>query len=268
MKKLLAIFFVFGILSCTPSEETIKKGIDSKYNEVKAIPASDPCGNARGYAQLKALEEDKNTSYYINISNEKIKKYEPLCDAEIKRIEEEKQRQEAERKRLEELNKVGDWTKGYYVDDFGDKTSSGFVSQTVQGLFSNSATEGSALRVRMFINDGDLKFENPWFRFYEYNGNNPVKGIYSTNTMSCRIKDKNDEIFSFEMKQYQGADSMFMNSNGKWNKRTIQRLEDAIRDGETARFACAGDNYNTSKYVFDFDFKYFDNIVRKLKDKS
>jgi hypothetical protein len=268
MKKLYLLSILI-IVSCSPSEETIKKGIDNKYNEVKSIPASDPCGNLRGYSQLKALEEDKSTSYYSTITIGKINKYKPLCDAKLKRIEEEKQRAETERKRIEELNKVGNWDKGYYVDDFGDKTNSGFVSQTIQGLFSNSATEGSSLRVRIFINDGDLKFENPWFRFYEYNGNNPVKGTYSSNTMSCRIKDENDEIFRFEMKQFQGADSMFMNTNGKWNKRTIQRLEEIINEGGSAGFACVGDGYNTStKYVFNFDFKYFQNIVRKLNDKS
>lgn len=258
---------VLILVSCSPSEETIKKGIDNKYNEVKSIPASDPCGNLRGYSQLKALEEDKSTSYYTNISSEKITKYKLLCDAKLKKIEEEKQRAEAERIRIEELNKVGDWDKGYYVDDFGDKTNSGFVSQTIQGLFSNSATEGSRLRVKIFINDGDLKLENPWFRFYEYDGNNPVKGTFSKNTMSCRIKDENNQIYRFEMGQGQGSDHMYMVSYGKSNKGTLQRLKEIIKDGGKAGFACVGNGYSTSvKYVFSFDFKYFENIIRKLKE--
>ena len=291
MKKLLALLLLFGIVGCAPDEEildeeamlkeSVKKSIDNVCSQLKSIPANKPCEILTGYKALQEVEENWSTAYYSNLSKDGILKYESLCDLRLKTLreeerkadaqkkilEEEKIKAEVEKKRLEELNSIGDWEKGNYVDEFGDKTNKGFVGQSVMGSFSNSATEGSALRVKIFINDGDLKFENPWFRFYEYAGRNPVKGTFSTNTMSCKIKDKNDQIFRFSLDQSQGADHMYMSNVGKWNKRSISRLEEIILEGDSASFACVGDEYNTSKYVFRMNFKYFDNVVKQLKEQ-
>ncbi len=35
------------------------------------------------------------------------------------------------------------WTKGYYVDEFGDKTENSFMHMRAVGTFSNSATQNS-----------------------------------------------------------------------------------------------------------------------------
>jgi len=66
---------------------------------------------------------------------------------------------------------MGNWTTGSYVDEFGDKTGKGYVVLKSSRTFSNSATTGSALSVKMFINSGA---RDPWFRLYEYVRNNPV----------------------------------------------------------------------------------------------
>ena len=287
MKKLLALLLLFGIIGCSPDKEildeeamlkeSVKKSIESAFFQLNSLPENKPCEIQTGYKALQEVEENWSTTYYSDLSKDGILKYESLCNLKItaikeeemiqKRLEKEKIKAEVEKKRLEELNSIGDWERGNYVDEFGDKTNKGFVGQSVLGSFSNSATEGSALRVKIFINDGDLKFENPWFRFYEYAGRNPVKGTFSTNTMSCRIKDKDDQIFRFSLDQNQGADHMYMSNVGKWNKRSISRLEEIILEGDSASFACVGDQYNTSKYVFRMNFKYFDNIVKQLKEQ-
>ena len=66
---------------------------------------------------------------------------------------------------------MGNWMTGSYVDEFGDKTGKGYVVLKSSRTFSNSATTGSALSVKMFINSGA---RDPWFRLYEYARNNPV----------------------------------------------------------------------------------------------
>ena len=51
---------------------------------------------------------------------------------------------------------VGDWSKSFYVDEFGDKTNEGFISQTVKGTFSNLKEENERLRVEMYINNANV----------------------------------------------------------------------------------------------------------------
>lgn len=258
-----SLFFLLFIFGCSPSPEQIKKQIDSIYTETKSIPASEPCKNLEGYKKLKETEDKFNTSYYLEMSLQKIEKYKSLCDAKTKEIEEQKRLAEEEARRLEELKKVGDWNKGYFVDDFGDRTNEGFISQTTKGLFSNSATEGSPLRAKMFINNANLERETPWFRLYEYDGSNPIKGIYSRNSMSCRVKDHNGTIINMELSQYQGSDSFYIDKSRN-RKNNITNLKDLISSGGKGAFVCVNDQYGVSKYVFEFNFKYFDNIARQF----
>ena len=166
---------------------------------------------------------------------------------------------------VDETKKVGNWKKGYFVDEFGDKTGRGYVSQTAMGSFSNSATEGSPLRAVMFINNANLEKETPWLRLYEYDGRNPVKGIFSKNPMSCRIKDQDNIRISIYFSQNEGSDYFFIDEKGT-SSLDIADLKSLITDGGTASFACVNDQYGNSKYSFKFDFKYFSNIVRQLSD--
>jgi hypothetical protein len=246
-----------------PSDEEIKEKIDSQYAEIKSIPASEPCKNLEGYNDLKNTETKYNTSYYLEITSDKIAKYKSLCSIKKQEIEKEKSRIEEEAKRLEEAKKVGDWNKGYYVDDFGDRTSNGFISQTTKGLFSNSATQNSPLRARMFINNANLEKQTPWFRLYEYDGANPIKGVYSRNTMDCRVKEQDGSIIRIEFSQSQGSDYFSVRSS---SKRHIGYLKDLIRSGGVGKFACVDNQFGNAKYVFSFNFKYFNNIVRQFNE--
>ncbi len=244
---------------CTKSRGD-KKQIDSLYAEVKSIPANQSCENLEGYQKLEALESKRSTSYYSDLSTQKINTYKTACDAKLKAMEDE-------RKRIEELNKTGDWAYGSYVDDFGDKTGEGFISQTVMGLFSNSATTNSDLRVRMFISNADLNQERPSFRLYEYNGNNAVKGVYSdSNPVTCRIKDENGSIFNLTLYTAQGFESFSIDQDGK-NKANVDALKEIIRNEGSVQFSCVEDRYRSTKYFFKLDFKYFGNIVRKFNEQ-
>ena len=163
-------------------------------------------------------------------------------------------------------DEIGNWKKGFYVDDFGDKTNDGFISITTQGKFSNSATEGSPLRVRMFLSNGDLEKEDPWFRFYEYDGRNPLKGFFDITYMSCKIKDKNGSEFRLLLSQYKDRDYFLI--DGKTSRLFVDRFKEMIKEGETSKIACINERRRTNKYVFSFNFKYFDNILRNFREEA
>ena len=157
---------------------------------------------------------------------------------------------------------VGNWEKSFYVDDFGDKTNNGFISQTVKGKFSNSATQNSRLRVKMYINNANLNLKEniPWFRLYEYDGTNPIKGVfYSRYGMSCRIKNQDNIISTLPITQYQGEDYFVLSGKNKMFKELI------INEG-TASFVCIDDNSSTSKYMFKFDFKGYNNMLKQFSE--
>ena len=156
---------------------------------------------------------------------------------------------------------IGNWSKSFYVDDFGDKTNKGFISQTVKGKFSNSATQNSRLRVRMYINNADVMENTPWFRLYEYDGRNPIKGVYSRNGMSCRIKNQDNIISRLPITQYQGEDYFALSG-----KKNIKMFKELIVNEGTASFVCIDDNSSTSKYMFKFDFKSYMNMLKQFSE--
>ena len=160
-----------------------------------------------------------------------------------------------------ELNEFGNWIIGSYVDEYGDATNEKYLSQSVTGTFSNSATENSNLRVKFFINGGDIWSTTPWFRFYEYAGNNPIKGIHDENPMYCSFKTNIGEKYSLDLFQSRGAD--YFSTAAQKNTGFIA-LRDAIVNEEFIKFVCY--DKDSSKYLFRIDFKYYDNNILKFKN--
>lgn len=157
---------------------------------------------------------------------------------------------------------LGKWKTGFYVDEFGDTTEEGYVTLTSSGSFSNSATTGSALEVRMFINSGT---RDPWFRLYEYAGNNSVKGTYSNsklNTLRCRVKQSESETYSVDFTQFQGADSFQVAGDSK------QKLSQAILSEGSVKVSCYKIETPTTKYKFALDFEFFDNAIAKVETQT
>ena len=257
--KLSSSPFLFMLLGFSPSPEEIRIVTDLFYREIKLISETEPCRIISEYQGLIAFEEKNATSYYSQLSSQEIEKYQPICDEKLNAEKEKRKREYQEQLRLKELQKVGDWTKGYFVDEFGDSTNEGFISQTVKGHFSNSATEGSALRVRMLIRHGDIRI-SPRFRLYEYDGRNPIKGIFENNSMRCRVKDENGAILEMSLNQSQGADNFVIYDY--WKTKPIEAFKYLIENEGTAAFYCVDNRYGSSRYVFKFDFAYFGNMVR------
>tara|TARA_Y100000590_G_C15581142_1_gene962356 strand:+ start:328 stop:1128 length:801 start_codon:yes stop_codon:yes gene_type:complete len=249
-KYLLFYSVLFFLVGCSPSEEELKLKSDEIYNEIRSIPASDPCSNLEGYRKLQSFESRFDTNFYGDLSDKKIKEYDEKCTIKLKE--------------KEELRKLGNWSIGRYVDEFGDYTGNGYVQLTVKGYFSNSATTDSRLRVEMMLSNASYE-KKPWFKFYEYDGNNPLKGVFQdSNPILCKVKDENSEIFSIGLYQGQGWDYLAIDDyEEKIND--VDKLRMLIVNEGVAKFSCHQKRYSSDKYKFVLNFKYFSNAVRKYE---
>tara|TARA_B100001057_G_scaffold105018_1_gene102496 strand:- start:163 stop:954 length:792 start_codon:yes stop_codon:yes gene_type:complete len=257
MKYFLLIFSLF-LFSCT-SEKEKKLNADNAYSKVQKIPASQPCENYEGYKKLRKVETSQGTAHYKEITDSKIEEYFNKC-------EDLKISLEKERLRKEELKKMGLWEYSFYVDEFGDYTNKGFVSLTTLGTFSNTATKNSPLKVEMYLNDGST--ENPWFRLYEYAGNNPITGIYSDsslNRLNCKAKDISGYNYNFSLNQGKGSNGFFL-SRYKDSRSIKQILSKSIFDESEIRFYCQVQERSSTSYSFKFDLKYFSNAYREFQE--
>jgi hypothetical protein len=149
---------------CQNGAEKLVASVDKAFNEKDS-------GQARHNIELlnsKHPESPKNAEFQILLK-------------EIDRLELEQKKQkeaeEKERKRLENINNTGIWAIGNYVDNFGEQTKDRYITnkESIIGSFSNTATQNSALKVKLLISNS----ANISIQLYEYAGNNPVKALTS-----------------------------------------------------------------------------------------
>ena len=157
-------------------------------------------------------------------------------------------------------DEIGNWKKGFFTDEFGDRTNKGFISNTTKGKFSNTATEGSPLRVVLYINNGDITDNLAWLRLYEYDGRNPVKGIYRKNGMTCRIKNEDDTVSSLTFLQSQGENYFYISDTRK----SVKKFKEIVKNENKATFSCLEDHYGSSRYIFRFDFAHYHNVLKQF----
>ena len=79
------------------------------------------------------------------------------------------------------------WKIGNYVDEFGDAIGKKYISARAKGVFSNSATTNSALRVDFMIEDRIS------LQLYEYDNNHPVRAV-SSKEYKVLLKHDNEKI--------------------------------------------------------------------------
>lgn len=111
-------------------------------------------------------------------------------------IDIKKQEQAKEKIRLENLDNMGIWEIRYYIDKFGDYTSSGYISthERIKGTFSDSRTTNSELGARVLITDSS----NIDIKLYEYDRNAENEGSSSyPEKYDIYIKDDNDKFYYF-----------------------------------------------------------------------
>ncbi len=187
-----------------------------------------------------------------------IQKDELAAAKEIKRQElaaqKKKEAAEKERIRLAKLNDIGVWDVRYYVDDFGEPTKSGYITtmHSIEGYFSNTATQDSKLEVRFLISDR----KNISLKLFEYAGNNPVKA-YSTDTYSVQIQDKNGKRYTLEANNYSDRLS--------FDKVDSETLHTILVKGGSIKFRITEVKTPTTQYKFSIDdADGYENARRKL----
>ena len=84
MKRLLLlIVLIFLVQGCDQFGEgnkvRKKEQVDALFTSVKALPVSQPCDNLNGYLELEKLEYKNKTSYYSDITTQKITRYRNAC---------------------------------------------------------------------------------------------------------------------------------------------------------------------------------------------
>lgn len=132
----------------------------------------------------------------------------------------------------------GIWETGHYVDEFDEETEYQYVrnADKIIGEFSNSATEGSALAVRLLI-------DNPFdisIILYEYAGKNPVKKGRGTYSMS--IQDKDGKRYHIDA--YNSSDRLTLRAD------KANTLYEALSKGGSVKFVISNLDYANSVYKF------------------
>ncbi len=151
------------------------------------------------------------------------------------------------------------WRVGQYVDDFGNKTNKRYVrnSSLIQGAFSNSATQDSALNVLFLINS---KSEVA-IQLYKYAGDNPVKAIGSEE-YRVAVQDGQGEKYYFKATNYSDRLSLELDKN------TAEALYRAFLKGGIMKFRITEVRDTTSTYAFDFIPDGYENAIRLLSEPA
>jgi len=160
-----------------------------------------------------------------------------------------------ERNRLANLNNTGMWTVGYYVDDFGEPTKQGYITNTssIKGTFSNTATQNSALNVDFLItNSSKISI-----RLYEYAGNNPVKA-YSSESYSVLIQDKDGGRLKLQPVNYSERLS--------FDKTASRQVHNVLMTSGSIKFKIVEIDTPTTEYEFTIqNADWYENAYGKLK---
>lgn len=136
--------------------------------------------------------------------------------------------------RLANIDNIGDWEIGDYVNDFDEPTGEHFVQQTFIGEFSNSATSGSQLLILL--------------RFYNYSYADGTKSLIYSFYFDEYLNGVEDEDF------YDAERIKIVNKAQR--KVYLQRYEyDSLKD-ESGNSVSLLDDILLSEGVYEFDMKF------------
>lgn len=153
------------------------------------------------------------------------------------------------------IHELGIWKIGEYVDDFGEPTGEKFLYANVLGVFSNSATAQSLLRVYVKMSKYGIGLD-----FDEYNN-----GTYEDEDFVF-VKIINKET----RKIYEGSGnssfSFLYDVNEDWRDRTYTTLTEILRKEGVYEFYIES-KYRTI-YRFMIDSRYLENAMFKAEIKD
>jgi hypothetical protein len=157
---------------------------------------------------------------------------------------------------------TGIWEKRFFVDEFGDETSSTYITpkELLVGFFSNSATKNSKLKVSIIVSGND----EIAFQLYEYGGSNPVKAS-STKHYKIKIKDSQGIIHSLPGIMYEGSQRIYVDTEN-----TISRMHAILLDeGKIAVRIQEEEDYGyPSTYSFSIPSNGYRKSFRLLSKKN
>lgn len=228
---------------CRYGAEKIIAEVEKAYKEKKHVIARQ---------NIKLLYEKHPESPKNKEFKTLLKKIEKEELSENKR----KEAKEKERIRLANINNTGIWTVGHYVDEFGEPTKQGYItnSSSIKGAFSNTATQDSKLNVNFLISDST----NISIQLYEYAGNNPVKA-HSSEPYRVLIQDKDGKRLKLRAVNY--SDRL------TFDKTASREVHDVLMKGGTIKFKIVEIETPTTQYDFTiYKSDWYGNAYRKLKD--
>lgn len=228
---------------CVNGEERLIATIEKAYSE-------------EDFTLAKETIEKLYENHPESPKNEEFQKLLSVIEKKIQAEIERKEAEEREKVRLANLNNTGIWTVTYYVDDFGEPTSSGYITNEnrIRGTFSNTATQDSELDVRFLISNAyDISI-----KLFEYAGNNPVKA-YSSESYSVLVQDKDGNRKKLSAVNY--SDRL------TFDKSASKQIHNMLMKGGNLKFKIIEIETPTTIYNFEIPkADWYENAYRKLKE--
>ena len=166
--------------------------------------------------------------------------------------------------RLANINELGDWKIGYYVDDFDNPTGEHFVYMKIKGHFSNSATSSRILSVYLKIsknsyNDSGYSYS---LSYDEYDDG--VKERYYDLYRSKFTKKEHDKIIMIGNCSLEYGNCYYKYPDGTEGK--YDGIIEMLKDEGVYYFEVTAENNSYSadtKYYFGIDSRYLNNALLK-----
>lgn len=152
---------------------------------------------------------------------------------------------------------MGDWTIGYYVDEFDQPTNQAFVTNAEYyiGKFSNSATTDSLLYAQVLVDKDDIAIF-----LYEY-GRSLVKNSSSRSNewYNITIKTSDGKKTTFEGVIYTGGDRIFFYDEDE------SAVLQILKSGKTVSFYIEEHDRTVCNYLFTLESSNFAELYKKIK---
>jgi hypothetical protein len=244
---------IIGRIEKAKKEKNYVMAINNINQLYKRFPEASE--NTKYQKSLKILEKKNKAVVRLKAKKELAEKKKRAK----KKLADKKKRDAKlkEQRRIANLNNTGIWSVNFYVDDFGEPTKQGYITNTsdIRGTFSNTATQDSKLNVRFLIS----KSNDISIKLFEYAGNNPVKG-YSDNKYRVVMQDKNGKRYKLNATNY--SDRLSFGSSDS----TL--IHKALLKGGSIKFRITETRTPTTQYSFKIgNTEWYNNAYRKLKGK-
>lgn len=207
----------------------------------------------KSYDFIVKLKAKHPESDYIVKNEQQLRAIENEAQIMLDSIEKAKQ----DSIRCANIHELGIWKIGEYVDDFGEPTGERFLYANVMGVFSNSATAQSPLRVKVKVySDGSIGLS-----YDEYNN-----GTYEKEEIR-NIKIVNKEARKvYESLWDYGASYDWLYSKDDSSPREPITLEEILtEEGEYEFYIIL--KYDV-KYQFRINSRYLENAMIKAGIKK